>query len=283
MKKHLLLTVSEQKSALFGVKFIGRLFTSKDDINITLFFTYSKSPVVWERDAGDKQFINQTREHEEKGRKALEAAGKALRDLGFKEERISSKLDIRKRSKAMDILHEGAEGRYDAVILGKRGVGWLEEAFEESVTRSLLKETFGFPVWFCKLPDPDRKGVLLCIDGSEAACRMADHVGFILSGQDQDVTLFTVCASDADANRMLAEAKSHLLKNNYPEERIQSIVSRDKNAAKAILKQAKKGRYASVAVGRREREPKSIKNLFLGSVSAQLFEDLEGAGLWICH
>ncbi|MBA3031442.1 MAG: universal stress protein [Desulfobacteraceae bacterium] len=284
MEKHLLVTVSEQKSALYGIKFLGKLFSNKEDIKLTLLYTYSKSPVVWERGSKEKPFTNQTHQYEDKGKKALEDASKALCDFGFKEKMITTRLDIRKSSKAGDILHEGAVGHYDAVVLGKRGVGWIEEAFEESVTKSLMKETFRFPIWLCKLPESGRKGVLLCIDGSEASYRMADHVGFVLAGQsDQNVTLMTVNPDKNEAEGMLAEAKQHLLKHKFPEEMIKSLVSKEKNAAKSILKEAKKGKYAAVAVGRREREPKLFKNMFLGSVSSVLFEDLAGASLWICH
>jgi nucleotide-binding universal stress UspA family protein len=284
MEKHLLVTVSEQKSALHGVKFLGRFFANKDDVKLTLFYTYSKSPVVWERGSGDKGFANQTRQYEERGKNALENAARVLSDAGFKAENIITRLDIRKDSKARDILHEGAVGHYDAVVLGKRGVGWIEEAFEESVTKSLMKETFRFPIWLCKRPEAGRKGVLLCTDGSEASYRMADHVGFVLSGQTvQNITLMTVHPDKTEALGMLNEAKAHVLKNQIPEAMIKTFISKGKNPAKAILKEAKNGKYAVVAVGRREREPKVFKNLFLGSVSSFLFEDLEGASLWICH
>lgn len=284
MEKHLLVTVSEQKSALYGVKFLGRIFANKEVVKLTLFYTYSKSPVVWERGSGEKGFTNQTRQYEERGKNALEAAAKALSDSGFKAENIITRLDIRKDSKARDILHEGAMGHYDAVVLGKRGVGWIEEAFEESVTKSLMKETFRFPVWLCKRPESGRRGVLVCTDGSEASYRMADHAGFMLSGQTvQNITLMTVHPDKTEAEEMLAQAKQRVLKNPFPEEMIKTVISKGKNPAKAILKEARKGKYAAVAVGRREREPKLFKNMFLGSVSSGLFKDLEGASLWICH
>ena len=49
------------------------------------------------------------------------------------------------------------------------------------------------PFWTCRKPDLERKNVLLCVDGSEPALRMADHVGFILAQErTQEVTLFVV-------------------------------------------------------------------------------------------
>ena len=284
MKKHLLVTVSDQKSALYGIKFISRLFHNKEEIKLTLYYTFPKSPIVWESSSRDHSYVNITKKNEAKGKEAIANAKKELCDAGFKEEQIVAKLDVRKTSTAKEILHEGAIGHYDAIVLGKRGVGWLEEAFEESVTKNLLKETFGFPIWLCKLSDAKRSGVLVCVDGSEAAFRMVDHVGYILKGEtSQNVTLLTVNQENHNTDDILSKAKEHLLKNDFPKELIKTISLKNKNAGKAILKEAKKGKYAAIAMGRREREPKLIKNIFLGSVSAHLYENLEGASLWICH
>ena len=284
MKKHLLVTVSDQKSALYGIKFISRLFENKENIQLTLYFTFQKSPTVWESNHRDRTYINITKKNEAKGKEALQNAKKELCDLGFKEDQIVTKLDVRTASTAKDILHEGAAGRYDAVVLGKRGVGWLEETFEESVTKNLLKETFVFPIWLCRLSDAQRSGVLVCVDGSEAAFRMVDHVGYILKDEtSQNVTLLTVNQNNHDTGGILSKAKELMLKNGFPEGMIKTITAKNKNVGKAILKEAKNGKYTAIAMGRREREPKLIKNIFLGSVSAHIFENLEKASLWICH
>ena len=284
MKKHLLVTVSDQISALYGLKFIDRIFDKKEDVQLTLFYTVSKSPIIWEGKSRDHTYINVTKKNEAKGIKALADAKAELCKMGFVEDQISTKLDTRKKSTAHDILYEGAAGQYDAVVLGKRGTGWLEETFEESVTKNLLKESFRFPVWLCKLSDTKKNGVLVCVDGSEAALRMADHVGYILNKENsQPVTLFAVDSNGSDTEAILAQAREHLLQNNFPKELVKTVSVKNKNIGKAILKQAKKGNYAAIAVGRREREPKFIKSLFFGSVSTHLFENLEGTSLWICH
>ena len=53
-------------------------------------------------------------------RKALETAKRALCTLGFGEEQIATKLVVRQQSKAMDIIREGEQGLYDAVVLCPR-------------------------------------------------------------------------------------------------------------------------------------------------------------------
>ena len=196
MEKHFLVTVSEQKSAFYGVRFVGHLFSNKEEMRVTLFYTAPRPPAVW---AGERTHESvtegerQAKQYEVKGRDALETAKKELIKLGFKQERISTKFQVRRFSKVEDIIREGAKGLYDAVILGRRGLSLLEAAFDESVTKDLLVEKVNFPIWLCRMPNLERKNVLVCVDGSEHSRRMADHVGFILGEEkSQEVTLLVV-------------------------------------------------------------------------------------------
>ena len=279
-----MVTVSEQKSALFGVKFVGDFFMNKQDIKLTLYFTYPKGGEAWSDDGYKDHEKKQQKKNESRGRKALEEAKNACCRLGFSEDRISLKLEKRKITKVMDILHEGAKGRYDAVVLGRRGVSWLEEAFDESVTKGLLKEKFHFPVWLCKNPDPDRKDILICVDGSDAAYRMVDHVGFVLEKETQhQIVLFSANEDQKKAADIIATARGHLVKNGFDETRVKPSIISDKNVAKAIISKAEKGKFAAVTVGRRHAEPGVLKSLFFGSVSTRLFNEMESASLWVCY
>ena len=284
INRHFLVTVSDQKSALYGVKFIDRLFETKENIKLTLFYTYPKSPTQWESRGRDNTYINLTRKYESRGKDALASAKEVLCQMGFGEHQVVTNLAVREKTTAKDILQEGARGRYDAVVLGKRGVGWLAETFEESVTKNLLKESFGFPIWLCRLSDSNKSGILVCIDGSDAAFRMADHVGYILNSDTrQNVTLLTVTQTGENADALLERARQLFLKNHFPAGQITTRVTRNKSPAKAIITETRSGGYAAVAVGRREKDAGMIKNMFLGSVSSQLFDNLAGAALWICH
>ncbi|MCJ7687192.1 MAG: universal stress protein, partial [Desulfobacteraceae bacterium] len=196
MEKHLLVTVSEQQSALHGVRFVGHFFSNKKEIKLTLFYTAPRPAAVWGEEQTHEsvsQSEQQAKQYEAKGRKALEEAKKVLIKLGFKQEQIGTKFQVRQRAKVNEIIQEGEKGFYDAVVLGRRGLSWLEEALDDSVSKGLLEKRCNFPVWICRRPDLETKNVLLCLDGSETSYRMADHVGFILGEEkSQEVTLFTV-------------------------------------------------------------------------------------------
>ncbi len=283
MERHLLVTVSEKKDNLFGVRFLGDFFEAKKRVRITLLYLTPKPPGRFEADA-DAEL--RTRKAEATGRKALNKAKGELVKSGFDEEQIDIRLRARRLSKANEIIQEGAEGRYDAVVIGRRGLSRLEETFDESVTSALFEQEWAFPLWICRNPDTARKNVLACVDGSDASRRMLDHVGFVLGqATHQEVTLLTISkkgtVGDKDADQVLYESKKALMEDGISPERIRYQVIPEANAGKAILKEASDQHFAAVAVGRTGRAMGFLKKIFVGSVSRTLFQELEGASLWL--
>jgi nucleotide-binding universal stress UspA family protein len=288
MIKHFLLTIGEQK-VHHGVRFLGSFFSSKEKIKITLFYTTPRPPALWDEDEtteGNAEREEQMRKTQKTGRKALESAEKELIRLGFAPDQIDSKLQVRLVSKSAEIIQEGELGLYDAVILGRRGLSWLEAAFDESVTREVLASRVGFPFWVCRSFDVDRRHVLVCLDGSEAAYKVTDHVGFILGNQrEHTVTLLMVTKKESteEAQEVFSKGKKLLLNGGLPEEMIKTKLVQEGNAARAVLKEAREGGFAVVAAGRTGTGQSAIKRVFLGSVSNALFREIEGAVLWVCH
>ena len=291
MEKHLLLTVSEQLGTIYSVRFAGHFFSNKKDLKLTLLYIAPRPVAVWEEEGihdSTPQIEKQAKLYEKKGQAALEAARKELLKVGFDPKQIHTKLQIRKFSKVMDILQEGEKGLYDAVVLGPRGLSWLERAFDESVSRSLLEKKANFPIWTCRKPELERKNVLLCVDGSDPAKRVADHVGFMLAEErSHGVTLFLVrkkgAAQGKGEDTIVASSKEALAKNGFPGHMINTKLVDAPDVAKAILKEAEGGRFAVVAMGRTGTGQGRIKKLFTGSVSDTLFHKLERAALWICR
>jgi nucleotide-binding universal stress UspA family protein len=291
MERHLLLTVSELKSCVNGIRFLGRFFSNKEDMALTLFYAAPKPPAVWEGERTYKRTVESEREAgkiEARARKVLADTGRELCRLGFREDQIRAKLQIRRFSKVMDIIQEGEKGLYDAVVLGRRGLSWLEEAFDESTSRGILQQRMTFPLWLSRNPDPERQNVLLCIDGSEPSYRMADHVGFILAPErSQKVTLLFVKKSGSSlkesSEAVLSKGKEHLLTNGFQEDLVSIKTLEAGNVVKTVLREAKEGRFAVVAMGRSGTGTGLLQKIFMGSVSDALFRELKKAALWISY
>jgi nucleotide-binding universal stress UspA family protein len=283
MERHLLVTVSERHDNLFGVRFVGAFFADGKEMKITLLYLTPKPPGRFE---ADRETEFRSKKAEAVGRKALNEVKAELLKLGFSEEQIITRLRARRLSKVNEIIQEGSEGNYDAVVLGRRGLSRLEHVFDESVTQTLFEQQWDFPIWLCRKPDSKRKNVLACVDGSDASYRMLDHVGFVLEqAPEQNVTLLAVSGKGNVADRavedILAKGKETLVEAGVFPERIRFNVIHEANPGKAILREAGSEGFAAVAVGRTGTGMGLLKKVFVGSVSRSLFKELEGASLWL--
>lgn len=286
MEKHLLLTVSEDTSALYGVRFVGYFFENLQEMKVTLYFTATTPEPALHSTTEHRLAGQQARARQERGAAALEHAKDVLQRHGFQEEHIVVKLAFGSQSKASDIMFEAERGLYDAVVLGRRGVSWLEESMGESVTRQLLEDTLTFPLWICRRPEQNRRNVLLCVDGSASSLRMADHVGFMLADHPSHaITMLTILKEEQQdaAKDIFANCTQVLHENGVNQSRIQSKVLHSNNVANTIMQLAEKDRFAVVATGRTGAGGGLLQRFFMGSASSTLFKQLTGAVLWVCH
>lgn len=287
VEKHLLVTISDDINALFGLRFVYNLLTRRDLTRITLFSVAPRSgddgamggPFNAAQDG--LNYVKPVRNIPA----SLSAARDWLLNMGFPPDRVLLKCSPSQLGTVKDIAVEAERGLYDAVVLGRRGLGWFDEFFQDSVTHRLLWESITFPLWVCRNPIRHGRNVLLCVDGSDQALRMADHVGFILRNEPQHgVTVFHNRAEarpeGGHIDDMLGAAGDILLQNGIEEERITYLVKSSKHPAELILREAHEAEYAAVAVGRSGGKPDSRTNLF-GSISLTLLRTLEGSALWI--
>jgi nucleotide-binding universal stress UspA family protein len=291
MDKHLLVTVSEHASVLYGLRFVERFFTDKGGLRLTLFYTAPRPPALFEEKRTHEtsgEIERQARQIEARGQKALTSAKGLLVRMGFSENQIDTKLRVRFRSKVADIIREAEEGLYDALVLGRRGLSLLEEAFDDSTSHGILQEKITFPLWLCRRPAGEGRGILVCVDGSEAAYRMVDHVGFVAARDTaQEVTLLQVVGPAAGREReeaaVMDRCREHLRRNGFPLERTRRRVVTSSDVTRSILREAEEGRFAAVAAGRTGTGRGFLRRVFMGSVSDTLFRKLDKAALWICQ
>ena len=292
MEKHFLVTVSEQKNVLHGVRFVEQFFPVKDNIKLTLFYAAPRPAPEWDsgRLHDNRSSVEQqARENRAVGQEALEAAKAYLLDEGFKDAQIQTKFHLRQLSKVRDIIEESSQGGYDAVVFGRRGLSWLAEMMDGSVTKELFDHEFDVPIWLCRRSDADRKDVLLCLDGSRSSGNVADHVGFILGPDSKHkVTLYMVTKKgqkeSPGSQSIISEGRKHLLANGFPENLLEVKVVEDSDVSKSILKEAEQGGYAAVATGRvGAGKASGKKKNQTGSVTRTLLKELERTALWTCY
>ena len=232
----------------------------------------------------------------------LQAMG-TLRQLGIAEEQVHTSVRLSQRSVADDIIHEARQGKYDALLIGRRGIGKLEEMIMGSVSATILEKCHDDPLWIidgqvnsCKF--------LVPVDGTCHSLKAIDHLAFILGGNPcAEVTLFyskallgsqptieprdfyavwgeTWCEAHLRREDSLFHApKQLLIDSGFPEERIFRLeTSMGFDPSRQILRQALIDDFGTIVMGRRGEAVS--KGIFRG-VSDRVLLMAEEVAIWI--
>ena len=281
MQRHLLLTLGHDQTSWYKLDFIGDLFPDKSGVLLTLFCVSHKPGQPPPNPACDGRTTAAAPVGGAEDLALLEEARDRLTRMGFPPENLTLKVACSGRAALDEITCEGTGGLYDATVLGRRGLSWMEELVQDSVSSGLLLKRVDFPVWVCRRRTNGERGVLLCVNHALHSLRMADHVGFVLGAESgQPVTILHVGDPD-QAPDVLAAAAAELTVNGFPPELIQTRVREDKNVARAILDEAGKGNYMAVAVGMSPDWARPLETLFPAHMSFKLLRKLDCPALWV--
>ncbi len=292
MKKHFLVTISNDVEHLYGVRFICSFFQEMSQHQLTLLHICRLD------DNGMSKGLTEMWDHPDDkiqgnltvgAKRSIDRAKTLLSKSRMSIDQMITKTVAERYGKVKDILNEGSKGLYDAIILGKRASYTLQWVFErpaDEIAQMMIKDNCcTTPLWICPEAGQGRKNVLLCLDGSENAYRAADHVGYILSAQTQhSITLFHVGNGiGVDYDQIFKKAESILHEHGVGSERINQDKSWGLSIPGTILSKAENGSYAAVAVGLHGQEHSLMKDYNLaGGTTAKLINKMDKTALWCC-
>ncbi len=267
MNKHVLVTISDEPSCFYGVRFVGNFFENKDNFHITLLYVAPPQPKGIEA-------VN--------GVEAQKMAFDLLELLGFPRKNINTKILERKFGTVKDIINEGRKGLYDAVILGRRGYLAFESLLGTSTSREIMESRIDFPIWICRHGDYTKKHILVATDGSEASLRIADHVGFMIKDEKHIVTVCHVGEDFHEARQFVEETVNAIVVNGVSTDRIRTEIIVDRRPVDVVLLDKMQAQNINVlAVGRSKAKEGTIKGWFSGSCSSKLLSKMEVGSLWV--
>ena len=292
MEKQLLVTISNDVNHLFGVKFICSFFNKMSEHRVTLLHICGRdckdmTKVLMEKWNGPADNVEG---HLTVGtRRSIDKAKKILSENRMSIDRIITKTVAERYGKVKDILAESSRGLYDTIILGRRAsysLQWMfERAADETIQTMMKDSNCTSPLWICPDPEPGRKNVLLCVDGSENAYRAADHVGYILSDQVQHtITLLHVRNIAGQGSEEIFQRVEFILSEyNIGTERLNQNSTCGISVTRSILREIEKGGYAAVALGMRGQKQGLLRDLNLaGGTTLKLISKIEKVSLWCC-
>ena len=272
--RKLLICVSEDPGLLHGARFVSNFFQPAEDLLIDLALTPQTD--LAEEDPERLSSLD-----------ALNWAVTVFKERGFGINKTRTGAADKPVLRIPDIAKIAAQFRYDAVVLGCKGIRRLEEHLSTAFKETVFDQNLDFPFWVCREPDMTRSGVLLCVDGSKPGLCAADHVGMMCASEQRHAIRVAYLADSnrrdhRDETLILDNAVRMLRANAVVESRISTKVLTATDHAQGILEEAERGRYAAVAVGRAGAGRGMMADWQFGSVSLRLSRELCGASLWVC-
>ena len=296
---------SEQSAA--AARYMSCVLFKKSEV--VLFHVVPETPETF-RDLAEDPLIYATDlplrawvEHQKKNIcEFMEATHRLFVKAGFSRQAISVRIQNLKTGVARDIISTLREG-FDALVIGRNGIGKLDDRMLGSVSAKLVEVCALIPVIVVG-GRPDSKSVLIAFDGSKGCMKAIDTVASLLDPVDCRVLLCHVVRTlslhqrrpdqlfvpehenhwiEAHQRKLmpaLDEAKQRLVDAGIPENRIsQDILSHQMSRADAIFKRADTAGYQGIVAGRRGLT--SVEEFQLGRVSRKLLYLADDKALWL--
>jgi len=308
MERKILVAVDGSSYSNNTLHYLGNLFGQVAGMKLHLFSVVSCASLPPGREwLGEQELINSLPNEAQKRLRTARAymltAISRLGKLGVAAERITSEVRLARSTVADDILHEGRQGAYDAIVIGRRGLTKLSEMMLGSVSASLFEKAHNVPLWIVD-GHIDSHKFLVPVDGSFCSLMAVDHLAHILAGSSHcRITLFhstamlsTVRTLDPQElfehwgrewceehlgrpDSLYHAPKQVLLESGIPEENISWLhTAKGIEAARQILRQALIDDYGTIVIGRRGEEVN--KGIFRG-VSDRVVLMGEEVAIWI--
>ena len=307
MKKKILLAVKDSTHSKKAIEYAASMKTIIPELTFILF---NVQPAVSDYIAHDSNIDANARvalkkvvlKNEKGSRELLEKYKTLMVKKGVDDKAIDLISQPRVMGAAKDILHTARREMVDAILLGRRGISKLAEAFVGSVTNLVIENADVIPIWAIDAEVTSSK-IMVAIDGSESSLNAVDHISSMVGGDpDIKLTLLHVtpklrdyCTIEFDeegdiVNEVIARGDKQCVDNfhTHAQKRFKAaginenqIIIREVKSTisigKTIVEEAKKGKFGIVVVGRKGLN----ESFFLGSVSSYIVNKASKCAVWL--
>ena len=308
IQKMIVVPVDGSENALKSLDYINLVFGPQHNLKTTLFYVLPKlHTLLAEESKRDRKIAKKLQDLEsrniEMARRLLKTAKDKLVNIGFTEEAVE--VDFRKIEMgiARDIVKWSEKKQADAVVISTRGRSKLVTFFVGEIANKVLEYSRVCPVWMVK-GAVKKKHALLAIDNSKNALRAVDHAGFMLSGNELEVTIFHskrdlgrfipstlveefpefqkhwLRKAGKEISPFMQKAKAMLLAAGLRDDQIATkVIDGSRSAAADIVKEAQASNSGSIFLGLRGYS--SVKEYTMGSVTRKVLNQAEDMAVCI--
>jgi nucleotide-binding universal stress UspA family protein len=307
MEKKILLAMDDSACSRHAMQYAVKMSSVIRDLTYTIFhvqptisqFLLDEAETDYKARAELKKV---TRKNVEDAEGVLEKCKAQMVRAGIAEKFIDATTQPKLLGLAKDILEYAQQGLYDAILVGRRGFSRIQQVFVDSVTAKLVEDSKLIPVWVVD-GNVTSTRIMVAVDGSESSLRPVDHLSFMVGENPKiKVTLFHVipklggrCVIDFKekesgvdeimtkgsrncVDHFYAHAQKKFREAGIQENQIEiKAVKRTMNVGKAVVDEAKNGKYGTVIIGRRG----ASRAFFMGSVSRYVLDRISNQALWL--
>ena len=291
-----------------SISYVSRLFSGVSDIEFHLYSVLNanvpETQLAWinENDL-EKSLDPLDLKKYENIDQCMTNASQILARNGIGPQQVKQGIRLARRGTAHDLVNEARAGMYDAMLIGRRGLGMVREMVLGSVSRKVIQQCHDVPIWLIDGQVDSRK-FLVPIDGTVNSLRAVDHLAFMLRGNPHaEVSLFHSpqmfagkpemntapfhaiwgaewCAAHLTGpDRLFHAPEQLLLESGFPPERLHRLETRlGLYPSRQIVRQALIDDFGTIVMGRRPGDAK--KGLF-GGVTDKVLTLAEQVAIWI--
>ncbi len=279
------------------------------DTDVVLFHVMNKVPDAfwdWEKDPLVPKHLeylkNWETEKENQIRQFMRQARRVLVDVGIPEYSVMISIQKIREGLARDILAE-SQHSYDAVVIGRRGLGNIDEHLLGSVASKTMGKLSRTSLWLVG-GRPKKGKILIAMDSSDSAMRAVDHVCGMANVKNHQINLIHVVRGisvssagheqifpEGYRQRLLEEAENvitpafedataRLKAAGVRNDRIGTkIISGVASRAGAIIEEARRGGFGTIVVGRKGLS--KVEEFDVGRVTYKLTQMAQNMALWV--
>lgn len=284
----ILLAYDGSDLALDAVRYIGSLFP-KHRAEVVIFYVETKIPrAFWHMEQGlDFRFRTPEIRAAMARRKkvvntAIESARNILLKAGFPSKNVYTKVHIKSRGVAEDIIEETRQG-YDALVMGRKGQSRIKDFVSEPLPVKLTGKITTIPLIVVgRTKDP--RNILVAFDGTREITRAVESMSRLIETQGTRL-LLCHCRGETQADveispRFFDHPMAYFLDAGFTSDQIATeIMSQRKPPFHSIIDKAKADRFGTIVIGRRRLTP--FKHLTLGRVGSKIFKYADNHVVWI--
>jgi len=312
--KKILMAVDGSSYSLAAINYVAAMCSgSKVEVGLLHVLPMASEELLWQINV-DEDFKSKIKERYERfnaecqraAEKFLDRAKEILVGSGcYVPDLIITMLRQWQSGIARDILAEAKKG-YDAVVIGRRGIGMIEGLMLGSVSAQIVQAVDWLPVWVIGGETVSGK-MLLAVDASLNSRRAVIYAAPYAAQSGAEITLLHVLrkffpggtpyltTAGADGaeietalnenlkpkvQEMFADYRGCLEKAGVAPERISSKCAIGSfSRAASILTAAREGNYGTVILGRRGIS--AVREFIMGRVTTKVLNGAEGLNVWI--